>query len=126
MKARKIEPVNDGAGAAGFYGIVPGMIVKNAVESLLKGLDKEYHIQKIDFLKEYGVLFMEYSLSMEYSIFFLFFGFSQWRSRAGKVLTLNMNIQLPLFWSTWSPARGQDSATSVGLAHGRDYSYCRA
>ena len=55
MKARKIEPVNDGAGAAGFYGIVPGMIVKNAVESLLKGLDKEYHIQKIDFLKEYGV-----------------------------------------------------------------------
>ena len=47
--------MNDGAGAAGFYGIVPGVIVKNAVELLLKGLDKEYHIQKIDFLKEYGV-----------------------------------------------------------------------
>ena len=40
--------------------------------------------------------------------------------------TLNMNILLPLFWSTFSPARGQDSAICVGLAHGRDYSYCRA
>ena len=40
--------------------------------------------------------------------------------------TLNMNIRLPLFWSTFSPARGKDSATCVGLAHGRDYSYCRA
>ena len=39
-------------------------------------------------------------------------------------LTLNMNIILPLFWSTWSRARGQDSATC--LAHGRDCSYCRA
>ena len=35
-----------------------------------------------------------------------------------RVLTLNMNIRLPLFWSTWSPARGPDSATCAGLAHG--------
>ena len=37
-----------------------------------------------------------------------------------------MNIRLPLFWSTWSRARGPDSATCAGLAHGRDYSDCRA
>ena len=36
----------------------------------------------------------------------------------------NMNIRLPLFWSTRSRARGPDSATCVGLAHGRDYSDC--
>ena len=59
-----------------------------------------------------------------YNVFFL--GFRQWRSRTDRVLTLNMNIRLPLFWSTWSPARGQDSATCAGLAHGRDYSNCRA
>ena len=28
--------------------------------------------------------------------------FHQWRSRADRVLTLNTNIRLPLFWSTWS------------------------
>ena len=55
-----------------------------------------------------------------------FFAFRQWRSRIDRVLTLNMNIQLPLFWSTWSPARGPDSATCAGLANGRDYSCCRA
>ena len=49
-----------------------------------------------------------------------------WRSRAESVLTLNMNIWLPLLWSTWSWARGPDSATCAGLAHGRDYSYCIA
>ena len=59
-----------------------------------------------------------------YNVFFL--GFRQWRSRTDRVLTLNMNIRLPLFWSTWSPARGPDSATCAGLAHGRDYSDCRA
>ena len=38
-----------------------------------------------------------------------------------------MNIRLPLFWSAWSLAWGQDSATCAGLAHGRDYySYCTA
>ena len=41
------------------------------------------------------------------------------QSRADRVLTLNMNI-LPLLLSTWSLARGQDSATCVGLAHGCD------
>ena len=45
---------------------------------------------------------------------------------ADSALTHNINIWLPLFWSTWSRARGQDSATCAGLAHGRDYSYCRA
>ena len=53
-------------------------------------------------------------------------GFCQWQSRADRVLTLNMNIQFPLFWSTSSLARGQVSATCAGLAHGRDYSDCRA
>ena len=61
-------------------------------------------------------------------------GFRQWRSRADRVLTLKMNIQLerrrlPLLWSTWSRAQGPDSATCAGLsglAHGRDYSDCGA
>ena len=52
--------------------------------------------------------------------------FFQWLSRADRVLTLNMNIWLPLFWSTWSRAWGPDSATCAGLAHGLDYSDCRA
>ena len=60
------------------------------------------------------------------SLYFFSLGFRQWRSRADRVLTLNMNIQLPLFWSTWSRVRGPDSATCAGLAHGRDYSDCRA
>ena len=38
---------------------------------------------------------------------FVFLGFRQWRSRADRFLTLNMNIRLPLFWSTWSRARVQ-------------------
>ena len=60
------------------------------------------------------------------SLNFFFLGFRQWRSRADRVLTLNMNIRLPLFWSTWSRAWGPDSATCAGLAHGSDYSDCRA
>ena len=43
-----------------------------------------------------------------------------------QVLALKMNIRLPLFWSTLSQARGQNSATCAGLAHGRVDSYCRA
>ena len=39
-------------------------------------------------------------------------------------LPLNMNIWLPLFWSTLSRARGPDSATCAGAEHGRDYSCC--
>ena len=41
--------------------------------------------------------------------------FYHWRSRADRVLTLNMNIQPPLFGSTWgraSPAKGQDSGVT--------------
>ena len=45
---------------------------------------------------------------------------------ADRVLTLNMSIWLPLFWSSWSRALGPDSATCAGLEHGRDYSYCKA
>ena len=41
------------------------------------------------------------------------------------VLTLNMNIRLPLFW-TRSRARGPDSAPFAGLADGRNCSDCRA
>ena len=59
-----------------------------------------------------------------YNYFFL--KFRQWRSRTDSVLTLNMNIRLPLFWSTWSSANGADSAICAGLAHGRDYSDFRA
>ena len=59
------------------------------------------------------------------SIIFLF-GFYQWQSRADSVLSRYMNIRLPLFWSTWSRARGPDSATCAGLAHGRDYCDRRA
>ena len=39
--------------------------------------------------------------------------FSQWRSRAENVFTLNLNIQSPLFLSTWSRAR--DLRNSFGL-----------
>ena len=60
------------------------------------------------------------------SLYFFFLGFRHWLSSTDRVLTFNMNIRLPLFWSTWSPAKGQDSATCAGLAHGRDYSCCRA
>ena len=51
---------------------------------------------------------------------FFFLGFRQWRSRADRVLTLNMNIWIPLLSSTFSRARGPDSATCAGLAYGRD------
>ena len=44
--------------------------------------------------------------------------FLQRQSRADKGLNLNMNIQPPLFWSTWSRASCPDSATCVGLAPG--------
>ena len=47
-------------------------------------------------------------------------------SSTDRVLTLNMNIWLPLFWSTWSGAWGQDLAKCAGLAYGCDFSYCRA
>ena len=63
-------------------------------------------------------------------IFFL--GFSQWQSRANRVINLNTTIRLPLFWRTWT--RAWDSLTT--LAHmcwpgtwaenARDYSDCRA
>ena len=56
---------------------------------------------------------------------FFFVGFRQWRSRADRVLSLNMNIWHALFWSTWSGDQSLDSATCAGLAHGRDYSNCR-
>ena len=48
----------------------------------------------------------------------------QWRSRADRVLTLNMNIRLLLFSSTWSlsRARGPDSATMTWRI-GSDYSF---
>ena len=39
---------------------------------------------------------------------------------------VNINILLPLFWSTWNLALGQELDTCAGLAHGRDYSYCIA
>ena len=42
-----------------------------------------------------------------------------------KVLSFNMNIRLPLFWSTRSRARGLDSSTCAGLADA-SYSYCVA
>ena len=59
------------------------------------------------------------------SLYFFFLGFCQWQFCSVRVLTLNMNTRLPLFWSTWSRSLGQDSTKCAGLAHGRDYSYCR-
>ena len=53
--------------------------------------------------------------------FLFFFGIlhCQWLSGANGVLTLNTNLQLPLFWSTLSRALGHlDSATCAGLAVG--------
>ena len=65
------------------------------------------------------------ALALIFQVFFL--GFRQCRSRAERMLTLNMNIRLALFWSTWCRARGPDSATCApaGLANGRNYSDCR-
>ena len=62
------------------------------------------------------------------TFFFLDFVNHEWQSHADslRVLTLNMNIRLLLFWSTWSRARGQDLATCAGLTHGGDSSCCRA
>ena len=37
------------------------------------------------------------------------FKFSQWGSHSERVLTFNMNIQHPLFWSIWRWARGLTS-----------------
>ena len=51
------------------------------------------------------------------SLYFLLLRFRQRKSRADRVLTLNMNILLLLFWSIWSWAIGQDWATCAGLAH---------
>ena len=45
--------------------------------------------------------------------------FYQWLSSADRVLTLNINIWLPLFWRTWSKAQGPDSAKSAGLVDGQ-------
>ena len=49
----------------------------------------------------------------------------QWRSR-WRDLTPNMNIFLPLLWSTWSRERGPDLATFAGPVYGHDCSYCSA
>ena len=57
---------------------------------------------------------------------YLFLEFLQWQPRPDRVLDVNLNILLPLFWSTWSRGRGPDLATCAGLANGRDYSYCIA
>ena len=62
--------------------------------------------------------------TIQYLYIYIYLGFRHFQSSTDRVLTLNMNIQVPLFWSTWSRAQGPHSATCVGLAHGRDYSYC--
>ena len=70
-----------------------------ALQPLCVALSQSLHWQ---------VLFYIAALS---TIFFLLLGFRQWRSRADRVLALNINIWLPLFWISWSRAMGQDSAT---------------
>ena len=52
-----------------------------------------------------------------YNCFFL--QFRQLWSSTDRDLTLNINIRLLLFWSTWSRARDQDLATCADLAHGQ-------
>ena len=48
---------------------------------------------------------------------FVFLEFCQWRSPSDRVLTFNVNIQLPLFGRTWRRATAQDSVTCAGLAY---------
>jgi hypothetical protein len=55
MKSRKIEPVDDGASATAMYGIVPGLIIKKSVDTLISALDQNLKVRKLDMLKEYGV-----------------------------------------------------------------------
>ena len=50
-----------------------------------------------------------------FSLYFLLLDLCQWWFLSDRVLNLNLNILLPLFWSTWSKARGKDSATCAGL-----------
>ena len=45
---------------------------------------------------------------------FSFLEYRQWWSRAERNSILNMNIRLPIFWSTWSQALGLDSDTWAG------------
>ena len=71
-----------------------------------------------------------HSLILLHSLSYCFVGFSQWLSHADRVFTLNMNIWHPLFWSTWSRARGQtcphEMAWHMGVIIHCDYRDCIA
>ena len=71
-----------------------------------------------------------HSLILLQSLTYCFVGFSQWLSHADRIFTLNMNIWLPLFWSTWSRARGQtcphELAWHMGVIIHCDYGHCIA
>ena len=43
----------------------------------------------------------------------------QWWSHTDRILTLDVNTRLPLFWSTWNLALGQDSAVCADLGQGQ-------
>ena len=43
-----------------------------------------------------------------------------WDGTSKEDMSLDMNIQLPLFWSTGSLAWGQDLVTCAGLVHELD------
>ena len=60
------------------------------------------------------------------SLYFVFRGLRQWRSRADRVVNLNTTIWLPLFWRTWTRARANTRPHVLTWHMGRDYSYCRA
>ena len=62
------------------------------------------------------------SLILQHSLLIFFWDFVS-RSRAARVITRNITILLPLFWSR---VRGHDSATCASLAHWRDCSCCIA
>ena len=57
-----------------------------------------------------------YCCALSCPLYFVFsLNASQWRSRVDRVLNLNLNIRLCLFWSIWT--WGPDSPKCAGLAH---------
>ena len=64
----------------------------------------------------------QHSCASQRYIAALYIIFPFWRSRADRVLTLEMGFGLQLFWITWSRPGG-GTRPHVRLAHGRVYSY---
>ena len=61
--------------------------------------------------------------SAAHSIFY-FLGFRQWRSRTDRVVNLNANIRIPLFWRTWTQAWASTRPNVLAWHMSRDNSDC--